>query len=272
MVARKLRLLEDETRTLIACGAGAGLAAVYNVPLAGALFSLEVMLLSFSWEKTLAAMMTSAIAAWTATLGLGDESQYHFVSSALPHTFLWWAILAGPILGTGAWLFRKATSAARSRARSNWQMPVFCLLGFSLLAILSLYFSELPGNGKGPMQLALSDGLPLSMVAVLLVLKMVVILAVLRGGAEGGLLTPGLAVGGLVSLLLCAFWQLGFPGGDKSSFAVVGAAAFLAASMQMPLTAVALVMEFTHMDHSYLAPALLCAAGAFLTCRVLDKK
>ncbi|SSN10630.1 chloride transporter chloride channel (ClC) family [Klebsiella pneumoniae] len=42
--------------------------------------------------------------------------------------------------------------------------------------------------------------------------------------------------------------------------------------MQMPLTAVALVMEFTHMDHSYLAPALLCAAGAFLTCRVLDKK
>lgn len=77
MVARKLRLLEDETRTLIACGAGAGLAAVYNVPLAGALFSLEVMLLSFSWEKTLAAIMTSAIAAWTATLGLGDESQYH---------------------------------------------------------------------------------------------------------------------------------------------------------------------------------------------------
>lgn len=72
------------------------------------------------------------------------------------------------------------------------------------------------------MQLALSDGLPLSMVAVLLVLKMVVILAVLRGGAEGGLLTPGLAVGGLVSLLLCALWQLGFHGGDKSSFAVVG--------------------------------------------------
>ena len=237
MVARKLGLLEDETRTLIACGAGAGLAAVYNVPLAGALFSLEVMLLSFSWEKTLAAIMTSAIAAWTATLGLGDESQYHFVSSTLPHSFLWWAILAGPIL-----------------------------------AILSLYFPELPGNGKGPMQLALSDGLPLSMVAILLVLKMVVILAVLRGGAEGGLLTPGLAVGGLVSLLLCALWQLGFPGGDKSSFALVGAAAFLAASMQMPLTAVVLVMEFTHMDHSYLAPALLCAAGAFLTCRILDKK
>ena len=271
MVARKLGLMADETRTLVACGAGAGLAAVYNVPLAGALFSLEVMLLSFSWEKTLAAIITSAIAAWTATLGLGEESQYHFTSDILPHSFLWWAIIAGPILGAGAWLFRKATSAARSGVRSNWQMPVFCLLAFSLLAVLSLYFPQLPGNGKGPMQLALSDDLGFPGAAMLLALKMVVILAVLRGGAEGGLLTPGLAVGGLTSLLLCMLWQQLLPGGDYGSFALVGAAAFLAASMQMPLTAVALVMEFTHMDHSYLAPTLLCAAGAFLTCRILDK-
>ena len=271
MVARKLGLLADETRTLVACGAGAGLAAVYNVPLAGALFSLEVMLLSFSWEKTLAAMITSAIAAWTATLGLGEESQYHFTSDILPHSFLWWAIIAGPILGAGAWLFRKATRTARSGVRSNWQMPVFCLLAFSLLAVLSLYFPQLPGNGKGPMQLALSDELGFPGAAMLLALKMVVILAVLRGGAEGGLLTPGLAVGGLTSLLLCMLWQQLLPGGDYGSFALVGAAAFLAASMQMPLTAVALVMEFTHMDHSYLAPTLLCAAGAFLTCRILDK-
>jgi H+/Cl- antiporter ClcA len=135
-------------------------------------------------------------------------------------TFLWWAILAGPILGTGAWLFRKATSAARSRARSNWQMPVFCLLGFSSCHPEPL-FPELPGNGKGPMQLALSDGLLFHGRCPV---------RVEDGGDSGGaarrrggwLLTPGLAVGGLASLLLCALWQSGFPGGDKSSFAVVG--------------------------------------------------
>jgi H+/Cl- antiporter ClcA len=108
------------------------------------------------------------------------------------------------------------------------------------------------------------------MVAVLLVLKMVVILAVLRGGAEGGLTRGWRWRTGQPAALRALAARL--PGGDKSSFALVGAAAFLAASMQMPLTAVALVMEFTHMDHSYLAPALLCAAGAFLTCRALDKK
>ncbi len=131
MVARKLGLMADETRTLVACGAGAGLAAVYNVPLAGALFSLEVMLLSFSWEKTLAAIITSAIAAWTATLGLGEESQYHFTSDILPHSFLWWAIIAGPILGAGAGSFAKRPArparafeaTGRCRFSVCWRFP-----------------------------------------------------------------------------------------------------------------------------------------------------
>lgn len=272
IVARRFGLYENEARTLIACGAGAGLAAVYNVPLAGALFTLEVLLLSFSWEKALAAIITSAVAAWVATLGLGDESQYHFTSFALPHSFMGWAIVAGPLLGVAAWLFRKATTGVRTRVKTNWQMPAFCLLAFSLLAALSLWFPQLPGNGKGPMQLAISNGLGFYAAAVLLALKLVVILAVLRAGAEGGLLTPGLTVGALLSLLLAIVWQMLFPGGDVGSFALVGGAAFLAASMQMPITAVALVMEFTHMDHSYFAPALLCAAGAFITCRIMDKK
>jgi H+/Cl- antiporter ClcA len=110
MVARKLGLLEDETRTLIACGAGAGLAAVYNVPLAGALFSLEVMLLSFSWEKTLAAIMTSAIAAWTATLGLGMNR--NTILFPTPSAFL---SLVGDSGGPDSWHRRLALSQSDQR-------------------------------------------------------------------------------------------------------------------------------------------------------------
>ncbi|MCE0490861.1 chloride channel protein [Pantoea sp. Mb-10] len=271
-IARRLGLNEDEVRILIACGAGAGLAAVYNVPLAGALFSLEVLLIAFSWEKAFAAVVTSALAAWIASLGLGNESQYHFLSVALPHTFVLWACLAGPLLGLAAWGFRIITGKARAGVKNNWQMPVICLLAFAVLAVLSLYHPQLPGNGKGPMQMAFSNELDDRHAAVLLGLKLLVILAVLRGGAEGGLLTPALAVGGLLSLLLCAGWQLIFPGGNAPSFALVGGAAFLAASMQMPLTAVVLVMEFTQMEHSYFVPVLLCAAGSYLTCRILDGK
>ncbi|BDH44721.1 chloride channel protein [Salmonella enterica subsp. enterica serovar Choleraesuis] len=271
-VARKFNFNNEQARTLIACGAGAGLAAVYNVPLAGAIFSLEVLLVSFRWEQAITAVLTSSLAAWIATLGLGSEAQYHFTSVVLPHSFIFWAIVAGPILGGCAYIFRKLTTTARSQVKTNWQMPVICILAFTLLAGLSLYFPQLPGNGKGPMQLAITDALHVHGAALLLVLKIIVVLAALRGGAEGGLLTPGLAVGALLSVILGTAWQYLFPGGDSGSFALIGAAAFLAASMQMPLTAVVLVMEFTHMEHGYFVPALLCACGAFITCKALEKR
>ncbi|STW66605.1 chloride transporter, chloride channel (ClC) family protein [Klebsiella michiganensis] len=212
MVARKLGLLADETRTLVACGAGAGLAAVYNVPLAGALFSLEVMLLSFSWEKTLAAIITSAIAAWTATLGLGEESPIPFYFRH-PAAFI---SLVGDYRWPHSWRRGLALSQSDqhgSLARSKQLADAgFLSAGVFPACRPQPLFPQLPGNGKGPMQLALSDELGFPGAAMLLALKMVVILAVLRGGAEGGLLTPGLAVGGLTSLLLCMLWQQLLPG------------------------------------------------------------
>jgi len=62
-------------------------------------------------------------------------------------------------------------------------MPVICLIAFTVLAVLSLYYPQLPGNGKGPMQMTISDELDYRHAAVLLGLKLLVILAVLRGGA-----------------------------------------------------------------------------------------
>lgn len=270
VVARRLGLSLEDSRILLACGAGAGLAAVYNVPLAGAVFTLEVLLVSFRWESALAAMLTSAIAAWVATFGLGNESQYHFAAGEVTHSLVWWALIAGPILGAAAWVFRKLTTGVRRQVKTNWQMPVYSLLAFTLLAGLSLFFPQLPGNGKGPMQLALNGSLDLWLAAILLVLKLVVILAVLRGGAEGGLLTPGLTVGALLSILLFTAWQTVMPGGDGSSYALVGGASFLAASMQMPFTAVVLIMEFTHMDHDYFVPVMLCVCGSYFTCKALE--
>jgi H+/Cl- antiporter ClcA len=86
---------------MIACGAGAGLAAVYNVPLAGAVFTLEVLLVSFSWDAAIAAVVTSALAAWIATLGLGDEHQYRFTTELASTSLVFWGALSGPIMGCG---------------------------------------------------------------------------------------------------------------------------------------------------------------------------
>jgi H+/Cl- antiporter ClcA len=81
-------------------------------------------------------------------------------------------------------------------------------------------------------------------------------------GAEGGLLTPGMAIGALLAICFASIWNLAFPAVPLGAFALIGAAAFLAASMQLPLTAIALIFEFTHLGQDFLIPFSFSVAGS----------
>jgi H+/Cl- antiporter ClcA len=65
-------------------------------------------------------------------------------------------------------------------------MPVFSLVAFAALGALSIWFPQLPGNGKGPTQLTLDGSVTLQLALAIVCIKIFVIWAVLRGGAEGG--------------------------------------------------------------------------------------
>ncbi len=80
----------------------------------------------------------------------------------------------------------------------------------------------------------------------------------LRSGAEGGLLTPGLAIGALLGALMFLIVGSFFPNADMAEFALTGARPSSASSMQMPLTAIVLLMEFTGMDFSFCAADVMC--------------
>lgn len=105
----------------------------------------------------------------------------------------------------------------------------------------------------------------LGMAALLLVLKVAVTSGSLRAGASGGLLTPGIAIGALLAVVLGSVWNLVWPDAPPGAYAVVGAAAFLAASMRMPLTAIVLILEFTRVDQIFLVPIILAVAGSAAT-------
>jgi H+/Cl- antiporter ClcA len=94
----------------------------------------------------------------------------------------------------------------------------------------------------------------------LLALKVLAITASVRAGAAGGLLTPSLTLGALMATILGSIWNLVFPGVSTPAFALVGAAAFLASSMNMPLTAIVLVIEFTRVGHDLWVPIFLAVA------------
>jgi H+/Cl- antiporter ClcA len=261
-LSQRARLAPDMHRLIVACGAGAGLAAVYNVPLGGAVFVLEVLVGVFSWPAAVIALATSAIGASVAWIGLGAESQYVVPHFVLSPGLIAWALACGPVFGLAAYGFTRLTGTARNHAARGWRLPVLSLINFTIIGGLAIFLPQILGNGKGPAQLGFDNELTIGLAAVLLVVKVLITSSSLRAGAEGGLLTPALANGALLAIILGGAWSLLWPGVPLGAFAIIGAAAFLASSMSMPLTAIVLVAEFTRIDHDFLVPIILAVAGS----------
>jgi H+/Cl- antiporter ClcA len=261
-LSEKTELSPASSRIMIACGAGAGLAAVYNVPLGGTLFTLEVLLGTFSLSALLPALATCVIATLVAWLGLGNAPQYAIPSLAISPSLIVWSVPMGLIFGLTAYAFVRATAAARAHAPKDWHLPVWCAVIFPAIGLLAMRFPQLLGNGKGLEQAGLENDVGLELAATLLLLRLVVIVGALRAGAAGGLLTPGMSIGGLLGIILGSFWNYIWPAGSLGAFAVVGTAAFLASSMNMPLTAIVLTLEFTRVGYDFLIPISLAVAGS----------
>jgi len=261
-IADRAGLTPEQSRIMIACGAGAGLAAVYNVPLGGTLFVLEVLLGTFSLSALIPALATSVIATVVAWIGLGNWQPYALPPLAISTSLVVWSVVMGPVFGLAAYGFVRAAGAAHARAPKDWRLLMWCALVFPAIGVLAIWFPQLLGNGRGLAEAGFENDLGIGLAAVLLLLRMLVTLGALRAGAAGGLMTPGLTLGALLGVVLGGAWNHAFPAVPLGAFALVGAAAFLASSMKMPLTAIALILEFTRVGHDFLIPISFAVAGS----------
>ncbi|WP_204629533.1 chloride channel protein [Dyella mobilis] len=271
-LSHRIGLTPQESRVMVACGAGAGLAAVYNVPLSGTLFTLEVLLGTFATAAAIPALLTAVIASTVAWIGLGNDAQYSVPVFELSDSLMAWSMLIGPLFGFAAYGFSRLERAARSQVPRDWRLLPSCLLAFLLIGLAAIFYPQLLGNGKGPIQLGFNDGVSVQLAATLLVLKVLAILACLRAGAGGGLLTPGMSIGAMLAIVTGSLWNHAFPAVPLSAYAIVGAAAFLAASMRMPITAIVLAVELTRVDHDYLFPVVFAVAGSSAALRICIRR
>lgn len=258
-----------QRRLLVASGAGAGMAAVYNVPLGGSLFALEVLLGTLALPLVLPALITSLIATAVAWITLGTNPTYSVPNYGVHASQIVWAALMGPVAGLGAVVWVKTIARANAtrpkrRARFIAPMVVFCALG-----ALAIPYPQLLGNGLDIVQLASVGGISLGLLAVLVALKPLATAACLASGAPGGLFTPTLTVGVLLSGITGIAWSHLWPGAHAGSYALIGGGAFLAAAMQGPLSGVVLVLELTRHTEALMVPTLLGIAEATIVARRL---
>ena len=155
-----------QRRLLVACGAGAGMAAVYNVPLGGALFAVEVLLGTLSLPVVLPAVAMSAIATVVAWVVVPDRPTYLVGVFGLRASQVVWAVIIGPLAGLVAvgWVRTvAAVNKLKPRRRGRLLAPIII---FTALGAVSIRYPQLLGNGKDTVALALTSQLAVGLVAV----------------------------------------------------------------------------------------------------------
>ena len=272
--ARWVRLDAKDTRMLVAITAAAGLAGVYNAPLAGTFFAVEILLSDITLETVTLAFAGSALASWAASLVKGTHVFYLIgkADGLFTPDYMLFALVAGLVLGAAGALFRRGSQWAEKSKPSGagilWMMPLAGLL----TGVVAIAVPQVMGNGRATAQLSFSSKADLAVLPILLlsfVAKAIVTLLTIRSGASGGVLQPGIALGASGGAMLGILWMQMFHTNSIGMYALLGACALLAASQQAPLMAICLVMELADAPINLFVPiGFAVAVSAFAASRL----
>lgn len=296
-VGRALGVNTQQMTTLLGCGAAAGIAAVFNAPIAGVLFVMEILLRDFSL-RTFTPIVISAVVASASIQGiLHDQAIFQLGSDFMAQegefrmAYMPAYILLGLACGVvGATFIRSLDVSSRIFAKLPgpiWTRPAF---GGLMLAILGLCYMlvmgpELPmfyGNGYSEITTLLtptsysdnSDAAPIGLLMLgllaLLIMKLVGTCLTLGSGGAGGMFAPSLMMGALIGgmLGLSLEWVGLLEHGTPARFALVGMAAMVASVTHAPLTGILIVYELTR-HYQIILPLMLAAVVATIVARWL---
>jgi H+/Cl- antiporter ClcA len=239
------RLSGRDREILLACAAGAGLGAVYAVPLAGALFSARIMLNTWHPRALGAALLTSSLAVAVGSAITRDQANLDWPIGESTYLLTAHGLLLAPIALAVGLAFNWLMAAARPARQIHSWVLIPALAGAGLvMGICSHWWPELPGNGRSILTVSLASGLTLSAAAAILVLKPLLTALFLRAGGAGGMLTPSLATGAASGtlLVLTINWVAGTHL-HVPAVSLAGAAGVLAVTQGSPIWAAIFVWE-----------------------------
>jgi CIC family chloride channel protein len=270
-VSDRIGLTAGQRRVLVACGAGAGLAAVYNVPFGGAFFTLEVLLGTMALPAVLPAVACSLIATGVAWLYLPSHATYVDIPAFhFSGTIMTWSIVMGPVVGLFAAGYIRLIGWVSHHSARGRAMLLAPLGAFAILGLVGFAYPQLFGNGKDMAHDAFLGHGTLLLLLALFALKPIVSALCLQSGATGGLFTPTLSTGAVLGAFLGLAWIHMWPGSPVGAFAMVGAAAMIGASMQAPVAGLALVLELTHSGFGIMVPMMAATVLATVVARFVD--
>ena len=251
---------------LIACGAGAGLAAVYQVPLTSVFFIFETLGIAFSLKRFFLAGISTYVAAYTAGWVISDHALYKLPVTTWSLQGLWLLPIIVLVLTPLAYVFARLTKQATAHRIKDKRILLTLPLAFLFLAGLAQKLPHLLGNGRMVAQEVI-NGISWKTAFLLFVLKALVVLLTLWAGAYGGTLTPSFSLGMAGATLFTLAFGLESP----STILLLGAVCFLTVTLKAPFSATGLVIAFTGQGLDALPYLLLTAFVTYALTQRLDR-
>lgn len=268
-IGQLFRIKERALRTLVAAGAGAGIGATFNAPIAGALFAVEVLLGEFGVYSFSPIIIASVIATLVSRLITGDFAAFTVDKYTLISV---WEIgpylLLGIISGLVAILFIEVLYFLEDRFDSLRINPLIKpALGGLMVGAIGLYLPQVFGVGYEGINACLQNQLGIWMALALVFAKIVSTSLTLGSGGSGGIFAPSLFLGAMTGSLVGSFFHSAFPASISrpGAFSLVGMGAVVAATTHAPITAIIIIFELTN-DYKIILPLMLsCIIASFMT-------
>lgn len=285
-LAGLLRLQAWQRITLVAAGAGAGIAATFNTPIGGVLFAVELMLPEVSTRTFLPVALATGTATFIGRVFFGQRPAFEVpaVGTLSPHVsgsyvLILYAVL-GLCTGVGAAGFIRTLHAAEGQfehlknpyLRHALGMGAVGITMYLLFVFAGHYYIE--GVGYATVQDILLGALRFApFLALLFLAKLMATSVSLGSGSSGGIFSPSLFMGATLGGFLGSLAHFLFPSLAISvpAFAMVGMAAMVGGGTGAAMTAVTMIFEMT-LDYAIVVPMIIAVAVSIGTRRVLSRE